>query len=66
MSTSPATPDKKPNEDVDSSPHQNFVLSKREAKAASPEALAVCGEEDPGEGLEFLVTDIDKETAVKK
>lgn len=34
----------------------DFVLSKREAKAASPEYLAVCGEEDPGEGLEFLVT----------
>ena len=37
-------------------PEQDFVLSQREAKAASPEYLAVCGEEDPGEGLEFLVT----------
>jgi hypothetical protein len=36
-------------------PEQNFVLSEREAEAASPE-YAVCGEEDPGEGLEFLVT----------
>jgi len=36
-------------------PEQNFVLSEREAEAASP-AYAVCGEEDPGEGLEFLVT----------
>lgn len=32
-----------------------FVLSQREAEAASPENFAVCGEEDPGEGLEFLV-----------
>lgn len=35
---------------------QHFLLSDREAEAASPEAMAVCGEEDPGEGLEFLVT----------
>ncbi|GGY78997.1 hypothetical protein GCM10011613_24720 [Cellvibrio zantedeschiae] len=41
----------------DFSPEQNFVLSEREAEAASPEAMAVCGEEDPGEGLEFLVTE---------
>lgn len=34
---------------------QHFLLTKREAEAASPEAMAVCGEEDPGEGLEFLV-----------
>jgi hypothetical protein len=34
-----------------------FVLTEREAEAASPESMAVCGEEDPGEGLEFLVTD---------
>lgn len=37
-------------------PEQDFVLSEREAEAAAPEAMAVCGEEDPGEGLEFLVT----------
>ena len=35
----------------------NFVLSHKEAEAASPDDMAVCGEEDPGEGLEFLVTD---------
>ena len=39
------------------SPERSFVLSQREAEAASPENFAVCGEEDPGEGLEFLVTD---------
>lgn len=38
-------------------PEHNFTLTKREAEAASPEAMAVCGEEDPGEGLEFLVAD---------
>jgi hypothetical protein len=38
-------------------PEHTFVLSQREAKAASPENFAVCGEEDPGEGLEFLVAD---------
>ena len=36
----------------------NFVLSHQEALAASPDDMAVCGEEDPGEGLEFLVSDI--------
>ena len=35
-----------------------FVLSHQEALAASPDDMAVCGEEDPGEGLEFLVSDI--------
>lgn len=39
------------------SPRRNFILSEREAKAASPAAMAVCGEEDPGGALEFLVTD---------
>lgn len=39
------------------SPKRNFILSEREAKAASPVAMAVCGEEDPGGALEFLVTD---------
>jgi len=33
---------------------QKFVLSEKEAKASSPEDIAVCGEEDPGVGLEFL------------
>ena len=36
---------------------RNFILSEREAKAAGPAAIAVCGEEDPGGALEFLVTD---------
>lgn len=45
----------------------SFVLSEREAEAASPEAIAVCGEEDPGEGLEFLVADdSESEEADKK
>jgi hypothetical protein len=35
----------------------NFVLSHRDAIAASPDDMAVCGEEDPGEGLEFLISD---------
>lgn len=39
------------------SSERDFVLSTREAKAASPVDTAVCGEEDPGEGMEFLVTD---------
>jgi hypothetical protein len=34
---------------------QKFLLSKREAQAAAPIDMAVCGEEDPGEGAEFLV-----------
>lgn len=34
----------------------NFTLSHKEARAASPDDMAVCGEEDPGEGLEFLVS----------
>lgn len=43
------------------SPAHTFVLSQREAEAASPEDFAVCGEEDPGEGLEFLVADETKD-----
>ncbi len=44
-------------DDTNSAEEHTFVLSSREAKAASPDYMAVCGEEDPGEGLEFLVTD---------
>jgi hypothetical protein len=44
--------------DVDEKIEHNFVLSHEEAIAASPDDMAVCGEEDPGEGLEFLVTDV--------
>ena len=33
-----------------------LVLSHREAVAASPADFSICGEEDPGEALEFLVT----------
>jgi hypothetical protein len=43
------------------SSERDFVLSTREAKAASPADMAVCGEEDPGEGMEFLVTDYTEE-----
>lgn len=39
----------------------DFVLSKQEAEAASPDDMAVCGEEDPGEGLEFLVENENKD-----
>lgn len=42
---------------VDEKIENNFVLSHKEAQAASPDDMAVCGEEDPGEGLEFLVSD---------
>lgn len=42
-------------EDVTPSEEHNFLLTKREAKAASPADMAVCGEEDPGEALELLV-----------
>ena len=37
-------------------PEIDFVLSHQDAKAASPAYTAVCGEEDPGEGLECLVS----------
>ena len=42
---------------TDERTENNFVLSHKEATAASPDDMAVCGEEDPGEGLEFLVSD---------
>lgn len=34
---------------------KDIVLTHKEAKAASPDDFSVCGEEDPGEGLEGLV-----------
>ena len=34
-----------------------MVLSHKAAVAASPDDNAVCGEEDPGAGLESLVSD---------
>src|SRR5690606_7859974 len=40
----------KPDEDRD------LVLTHREAEAGGPPDGAACGEEDPGSGLEFLVT----------
>lgn len=42
-----------------------FVLSQREAQAASPADMAVCGEEDPGEGAEFLVMDSEQQEKSK-
>lgn len=35
---------------------RDMVLSHKEAEAGSPADMAACGEEDPGSGLEFLVT----------
>lgn len=35
--------------------HRDMLLSHHEAEAGSPADVAVCGEEDPGVGLEQLV-----------
>lgn len=35
---------------------RTFTLNSREAAAGSPEDYAACGEEDPGAGLELLVS----------
>lgn len=35
---------------------RTFTLSSREAAAGSPMGYAACGEEDPGSGLELLVS----------
>ena len=35
---------------------RTFTLSSREAAAGSPMGYAACGEEDPGAGLELLVS----------
>jgi hypothetical protein len=39
---------------------RTFKLSHREAEAGSPADASNCGEEDPGSGLEFLVTQEDR------
>ena len=36
--------------------HRDMVLTHHEAEAGSPADVAACGEEDPGVGLEQLVT----------
>lgn len=44
----------KPKEDL--LPHEtDAVLTRKEARAASPDNISVGGEEDPGAGLEDLV-----------
>ena len=35
---------------------RDLILTHKEAEAGSPDDMAVCGEEDTGAGLEFLVT----------
>lgn len=39
---------------------RDLILTHKEARAGSPEDIAVCGEEDVGSGLEFLVNRNDK------
>ena len=41
--------------------HRDMVLTHHEAEAGSPADVAACGEEDPGVGLEQLVTREDDE-----
>ena len=41
--------------------HRDILLSHHEAEAGSPADVAACGEEDPGVGLEQLVTREDDE-----
>lgn len=41
------------------------VLDPEEAEAGGPAGIAVCGEEDPGSALEFLVDD-DEQNEKKK
>ncbi len=36
--------------------HRDILLTHHEAEAGSPADIAACGEEDPGVGLEMLVT----------
>lgn len=36
--------------------NRDIVLTHQEAEAGSPDDVAACGEEDPGAGLESLVT----------
>ncbi len=39
-------------------PERNYTLSKADAAAGAPFDASVCGEEDPGGGLEFLVKEL--------
>ena len=48
-------PERKKNHAINVLQANILVLSHREAVAASPADFSICGEEDPGEALEFLV-----------
>lgn len=39
---------------------RDLILTHQDARAACPDYTSACGEEDPGSGLEFLVTKIDE------
>lgn len=52
-----AEPKKTKHESASACEPRNLQLEKTEAWAGSPDDFAVCGEEDPGAGLEFLVAD---------
>ena len=43
-------------EEADPTDDRDLVLSHREAEAGCPPDGTACGEEDPGSGLELLVT----------
>jgi hypothetical protein len=59
--TNSAEPGAYPDERDKRTPRQDggrdITLSHKEAQAGSPDDSAVCGEEDIGVGLEFLVSD---------
>lgn len=54
LSFTPLIEPAKPEGEIDI--ERDLVLTPREARAGSPADIAACGEEDPGSGLEFLVT----------
>ena len=57
-STEPASyPDERDRRTPRQDGGRDITLSHQEAQAGSPDDSAVCGEEDIGVGLEFLVTD---------
>ena len=57
-STEPASyPDERDKRTPRQDGGRDITLSHKEAQAGSPDDSAVCGEEDIGVGLEFLVTD---------
>lgn len=57
-STEPASyPDERDKRTPRQDGGRDITLSHQEAQAGSPDDSAVCGEEDIGVGLEFLVTD---------